>query len=113
MASAASTARAKARPWATVLSPESAPGQSRAPRPGVLADHQRLDALVDIAQPLLQPHHRLAVGMEAEMPGLDDSGMDRPHGNLMEDARPVASAREECIGSPLARRGRASLGQRP
>ena len=48
------------------------------------AGHQRLDALVHIAEPLLEPHHRLAVGGEAEMPGLDDAGMDRADRDLVQ-----------------------------
>ena len=42
------------------------------------------DALVHIAEPLLEPHHRLAVGGEAEMPGLDDAGMYGPDRDLMQ-----------------------------
>ena len=41
--------------------------QARAARSSDRARHQRLDALVHIAEPLLQPHHGLAVGGEAEM----------------------------------------------
>ena len=48
------------------------------------AGHQRLDALVHIAEPLLEPHHVLAVGGEAEMAGLDDAGMHRPDRDLMQ-----------------------------
>ena len=48
------------------------------------AAHQPVDALVDVAEPLLQPHHGLAVGGEAEMPGLDDAGMHRPDRDLVQ-----------------------------
>ena len=46
--------------------------------------HQRLDALVDVAQPLLEAHHGLAVGGEAEMAGLDDAGMHRADRDLVQ-----------------------------
>ena len=48
------------------------------------AGHQRLDALVHIAEALLEPHHRLAAGGEAEMSRLDDAGMHRTDGNLVQ-----------------------------
>src|SRR5690606_30070753 len=47
------------------------------------AGHQRLHALVDVAKALLQPHDELAIGVEAEMAGLDDAGMDRPDRDLV------------------------------
>ncbi len=37
-----------------------------------------------IAEPLLQPHHVLAIGGEAEMTGLDDAGMHGPDRNLVQ-----------------------------
>ena len=43
-----------------------------------------LDALVHVAQPLLQPHDGLAVGGEAEMAGLDDAGVHRPDRDLVQ-----------------------------
>jgi hypothetical protein len=46
--------------------------------------HQSLDALVDITEALFQPHHRFAIGGEAEMPRLDDAGMDRTDRDLMQ-----------------------------
>ncbi len=49
-------------------------------RPG----HQRLDPLVHVAEPLFEPHHRLAAGGEAEMSRLDDSGMHRTDRDLMQ-----------------------------
>ena len=48
------------------------------------AGHQRLDALVCVAQTLLEPHYRFAVGSKAEMPRLYDAGMHRTHRNLMQ-----------------------------
>ena len=55
-----------------------------AARSSVAPCHQPLDALVDIAEPLLQPHHGLAIGGEAEMAGLDDAGMHRPDRDLVQ-----------------------------
>jgi len=37
-----------------------------------------------ITESLLEPHHRLAVGGEAEMSWLDDAGMDRADRNLVQ-----------------------------
>ena len=48
------------------------------------AGHQSLDALVDIAEALLEPHDRLAICGEAEMAGLDDPGMHRTDRNLVQ-----------------------------
>ena len=44
---------------------------------------QAFDALMDIAKPFLEPHDGLAVGAEAEMARLDDAGMDRADGDLV------------------------------
>ena len=60
-----------------------APGELRALVDGG-ACHQRLDALMHIAEPLLEPRHRLAIGSETEMPWLDDAGMNRPDRDLMQ-----------------------------
>ncbi len=46
--------------------------------------HQVIDALVHVAQALLQPHHGFAVAGEAEMARLDDAGMHRADRNLMQ-----------------------------
>ena len=62
---------------------------------------QPVDALVHVAEPLLQPRHGLAVGGEAEMAGLDDAGMHRPDRNLVQA---LALDRQEFVG----RRDRAS-----
>ena len=60
-----------------------APGKARALRE-VRARHQALDALMHIAEPLLETDHGLAVGGEAEMAGLDDAGVHRPDRDLMQ-----------------------------
>ena len=54
------------------------------------AARQAVDALVDIAEPLLEPHDRLAAGVEAEMAGLDDPRVDRTDRNLVQILRPRA-----------------------
>ena len=59
------------------------------------AGHERLDPLVHIAQALLEPHHRLAVGGEQEMAGLDDAGMHRPDRDLVQA---LALGRQEGVG---------------
>ena len=48
------------------------------------ADHEVVDAFVHIPQPFLQAHDGLAVGGEAEVSGLDDAGMNRADGDLMQ-----------------------------
>ena len=48
------------------------------------AGAQLLDALVHIAEPLLQPHDMFAIGGETEMSGLDDAGMHRADRDLMQ-----------------------------
>ena len=58
------------------------------------AVHQTFDALVHVAQPLLEAHHRLAVGGEAEVTGLDDAGMDRADRYLVQ---PLALDRQELV----------------
>ena len=66
------------------------------------AGHQRLDALVHIAQPLFEPHHRLAIRGEAEMARLDDAGMDRADRDLVQA---LALDRQERT-APVSLRGR-------
>ena len=46
--------------------------------------HQPVDPLVDVTQPLFQPHDGLARGSKAEMSRLDDAGMDRTNRDLVE-----------------------------
>src|SRR5207249_1975885 len=48
------------------------------------ARQQRLDTLVHIAKPLFETHDGLAIGCEAEMPRLDNAGMNRSDGNLVQ-----------------------------
>ncbi len=48
---------------------------------------QRFDAFVDVAETFLEPHHCFAVGGEAEVSGLDDSGVHRAHGDLVQRRR--------------------------
>src|SRR5215831_17516170 len=48
------------------------------------ARHQRLDAFMHVTKALLQPNHRLAVGGKTKMSGLDDAGMNRADGNLVQ-----------------------------
>ena len=66
------------------------------------ARHQRLDALVHVAEPLFEPHHGLAAGGEAEMSGLDDAGMHRADRNLMQA---LALDRQELVGVACRRSG--------
>ena len=48
------------------------------------AEHRPFHAAMLITQRNLQMVDRLAVALEAEMTGFDDSGMNRPDGNLMD-----------------------------
>ena len=74
-----------------MLSPEVRPGElGRLLERGAL--HQGFDALVHIAEPLLQPHHVLAIGGEAEMSRLDDAGM---HGTDRDLVQAFALDRQE------------------
>src|SRR5215510_13733916 len=61
-------------------------GAARKPRRLVerRARHQRFDPLVHVSQPLLEPHDRLAIGREAEVPWLNDAGMHRTNRNLVQ-----------------------------
>ena len=56
------------------------------PRPGLdgRAAHQPLNSLVQVAEAFFEPHDRFAAGVEAEMAGLDDPGMDGADRNLMQ-----------------------------
>ncbi len=51
------------------------------PAPGL---QQALDSAVLVAQHDLQEQHLLAVRLEPEMPGLDDAGVHRPDGHLVD-----------------------------
>ena len=99
-----------------MLSPETRPA-SRAAAVEVGAGHQPLDALVDVAEPLLEPHDGLAVGGEAEMPGLDDAGMHRADRDLVQAlalGRQERDRRAAASGAALAaRRADGSTPQRP
>ena len=66
------------------------------------AGHQRLDALVHIAEPLLQPHHGLAVGGEAEVARLDDAGVHRADRDLVQA---FAFGRQERIRAAVPQPG--------
>ncbi len=48
------------------------------------AAHQRADALVDIAQSLLEPDDRFTAGVETKMSGFDNSGVNRTDRDLMQ-----------------------------
>ena len=77
---------------------------------------------MDVAQPLLEPDHGLAVAGEAEMAGLDDPGMDRPDGDLMQSfadrgqervwkPRLIAAVRPDAMVEPGSEVGRAGRHQ--
>ncbi len=64
-----------------------------------------LDALVHVAEPLLEPQHLFADHLEAEMPRLDDAGVNGAHRYLVHAV--AADAYERVIlfpGLPLRRR---------
>ena len=88
-----------------MLSPETRPA-SWAARSRLRTGHQPLDALVGISQPLFQPDHGLAARGEAEMSGLDDSGM---HGTDRDLVQAVAFDGEEAIGRRLRQARRCDL----
>ena len=95
-----------------MLSPETRPASSRR----LLerrAGHQAVDALVHIAQPLLQPHDGLAVGGEAEMAGLDDAGMHRADRDLVQRRRLRPGGRRRRRRRRRGRRARRADGARP
>ena len=60
--------------------------------------HQMIDALVHVAKSLFEPNHRLAICGEAEMARLDDAGVNRANGNLMQT---FAFHRKEGIGGRI------------
>jgi hypothetical protein len=57
---------------------------------------QRFDALVHIAQALLQTDHSLAAGGEAEVAGLDDAGVHRSNWDLVQA---LALCRQEVVAA--------------
>ena len=59
------------------------------------AREQGLDALMDVAEPLLKADHGLAVAGEAEAAGLDDAGVDRANRDLVQA---LALDRQEEVG---------------
>src|SRR5207245_3430134 len=77
--------------------------------PVPIGDRQRLetllDALVGVAKALLEPQHFLADDLESEVPGLDDSSVNRSDGDLVHAV--AADPHEGVIllaGLPLGRR---------
>src|SRR4029450_3567993 len=58
-----------------------------------------LDALVHVAEALLEPQHLFADDRKAEVPRLDDAGVDRTHRDLV---HAVTADRDEWIALPLA-----------
>ena len=72
--------------------PAGEPGESL----GIAADRRLLDALVDVAEALLEPQDLFAHRVEAEVPGLDDAGVHRPHGDLEDPA--AVHPREGVVG---------------
>ena len=79
-----------------------AAGESRGARE-IGSGHQPLDALVDVAEALLQAHHGLAVRGEAEVPRLDDAGVHRPDRDLVQA---LALDRQEPVGVGCGRLAR-------
>ena len=79
-----------------MLSPETRPASCAARSSGA-PTIRLVDALVHVAQPLLEPHDGLAVGGEAEMPGLDDAGVHRPDRDLVQR---LALGGKERVGVP-------------
>ena len=70
-----------------------------------------LDALVHVAQALLEPQHLLAHHGEAEVSGFDDAGVHRADGNLM-DAVALDPHERVIVDRRLGRRGHRAGGQR-
>ncbi len=68
------------------------------------ARHQQLDPLVHVAEALLEPHHRFAAAGETEMPRLDDAGVHRADGDLVQR---VAFHGQERVSLARGRRWRA------
>ena len=66
---------------------------------------ESVDPLVHIAEPRFQPRHRLAVGGEAEMAGLDDARVNGTHGDLV---KPMALHGQKIVSGRIAQRRRRS-----
>ena len=68
------------------------------------ADQGPLDAAVLVAQRDLQVEDVLAVALEAEVARLDDAGVDRPDGDLVDllalDPEEVGHARQDRVARP-------------
>ena len=92
-----STARAKAKRVGDRAVARGAAGKTRCllQRHAV---HQMVDALVHVAEALFQPNHRFAISGEAEMARLDDAGVNRADGNLVQA---FAFHRQEWIGGRI------------
>ena len=73
------------------------PAGKLAARSMVGAGHQALDALVDVAETLLQPDNGFAACRESKMARLDDAGMHRPDRDLMQA---LAFRGKEPVGQP-------------
>lgn len=63
-----------------------------------------LDALVHPAEPGLEPHYRLALGVKAEMAGFDDAGVDRSYRDLV-DPLALYGKKGVRIRGPIVRDG--------
>ena len=86
-------------------------GDDAAGRVDIGVGQKPVDAAVDIAEPLFQPRHGLAVDGETEMAGLDDAGMHRTDRNLVQS---LARHGQEFVGAGIApRRGRPRAERRP
>ena len=70
-----------------------------------IGGQQPVDALVHIAEPLLQPRHGLAVCRETEMAGLDDAGMHGTDRNLVQ---PLALDGQEFVARRITHRAAGS-----
>ena len=82
-ARAASNARANAKLSATVESPETRATTRAALSESTICE-EPVDALVDVSEALLEPRYGLAVGGEAEMARLNNAGVHRTDGYLMQ-----------------------------
>ena len=63
------------------------------------ARHQQLDALMDIAEALFEPHDGFAIGGEAEVSRLNDAGVNRTDRNAVQA---FALHRQERVGRSFA-----------